>query len=257
MKNILLLMVALLSPGTATIAQEKVVSEYADTLAFHDIRKTDVNNLPMLPDMMRVRLEVCGGINALDASNVYQPIKPEGSFGILINRNVSWSLWETGLRWNWRQYNLKGFIPQYAPETTKLETFTNTLEIPLTIGALLRENNNIQYALKMGIYLEAGLFGNGTLYKTDKTGAVIQQKIDNVYKDLLNFTPFQRFDIGGRLGIDIYVKDWKFGFEYTHGWRDIHTGYDRHIKNKNFNLSVGYIIKEKIHKETSDVYIVY
>lgn len=148
MKNILLLMIALLSTGTATIAQEKVVNENADTLSFHDIRRTDVNDLPMLPDMMRIRLEVSGGINALDASNVYQPIKPEGSFGILINRNVSWSLWETGLRWNWRQYNLKGFIPQYAPETTKLETFTNTLEIPFTIGALLRENSNIQYALK-------------------------------------------------------------------------------------------------------------
>lgn len=209
-------------------------------------------------DRTTFRIEAAGSMNRLAASNLSQPVKPEGSLGLYVNRNLLWSLWETGLKWNWRQYDMTGFIPQYAPGMTKFTASANTLEIPLTFGFLMEESKNIKYVVKAGMYFEFGLFGNGTQYTSNEDGTETAVKISNIYKSQLNFNPFQRFDVGGRLGIDIYLNKWKVGFEYTHGWRDIQTNWDRHIKNKNLTLSVGYFFKTKEHKKRQpDFYLVY
>lgn len=247
MKHIFILVVMLTLTVGRVYAQNKTTERENDAVTVLQTADGSLTNMSLFPEMMRLRLEAGGSINALAGSNVHQPARPEGNFGIMISRDLSWSFWETGLRWNWRQYNMKGFIPQYAEGVTRLDAFANTIEIPFMAGILLFENKSIQYVLKAGIYLETGLFSRGTLYSTDADGKPAQTDIGNIYRSDMGFESFRRFDVGGRLGIDVYIKDWKFGFEYTHGWRDIHTGYDRHIKNKNFSISVGYVIFKKQH----------
>lgn len=247
MKHIFILIVMLTLTVGRMYAQNKTAERENDAMIVPRTTDESLKYMSLFPEMMRLRIEAGGSINALAGSNVHQPPRPEGNFGIMISRDLSWSFWETGLRWNWRQYNMEGFIPLYAGDITRLDAFANTFEIPFTAGILLYENKSIQYVLKAGIYLETGLFGSGTLYSTDSNGKPVQTEISNIYGSNREFEPFRRFDVGGRLGFDVYVKNWKFGFEYTTGWRDIHTGYDRHIKNKNFSVSVGYVIFKKQH----------
>lgn len=216
-----------------------------DNLA--DFKKSDaVSSI----DETRIGFDVTGSFNAIASSNLSQGIQPAGSAGFFINRKLGKTLFETGLRYNWRQYELTGFIPQYAPGISQVDLQTNSLELPIMLGRMVQDfgiiSPTVHYVFKFGMYMSVGMFGSGTIRQANADGTFTLVDIDNVYKKQEGFDPLRRFDIGGRVAVEVYVANrWKIGLSYTRGWLDIQPTLDRHMKTKSFDISVGYVFKYK------------
>ncbi len=215
-----------------------------DTVAFKEMLSRDDNT----QYEVRLGLEAGVGMSRIFSSNLSQPRRLNESAGFYINTTVDAVLFETGLKWHRRNYRLTGFLPSYAPGTSKLELNPQYLEIPVMVGPMFAlldaKRSDVRLALKLGMYFAVGIGGNGTYYgmgdlsKPTTIDDVFRRQ--SLYSDQLSFDPLKRFDIGGKFGADIYINRWKIGFEYTRGWKDLNGMYDRHLKTKSFDFTVGF-----------------
>ncbi len=165
----------------------------------------------------RYGIAVGAGMNSIATSNLSQKLQLNVSAGAYTSWTVSSAVIETGLWWNRRDYNLTGFIPQYS-DMTRLKTHLNFIEIPLKLG--------------WEIYLSD--FKKQSVSLTPSIGMYGACAVDD------SMNGFRRFDIGGTLGLQLNVNRWSYRFDYRHGWRDINTRIDRHIKTRSFDFSIGY-----------------
>lgn len=199
----------------------------------------------------RFGIEAGSGISNIFSSNLSQKSQPNASAGVFVNGYYGGFLFETGLRWHRRSYELTGFLPQYAPSTTKLELNPQYLELPVMAGTMFRlsdlsKHADVRLGVKLGMYVAVGIAGDGKYYGSG--GNTSATDIDNLFKrqsinpGTLEFEPMKRFDVGGKFGVDIYINRWKLGFEYTRGWKDFSSGYDRHLKTKSFDFKIGFVL---------------
>lgn len=201
---------------------------------------------------LRIGVEAGAGMTRVFSSNLSQPFRINESAGLFVNMNEGGFLFETGLKWHRRNYYLTGFIPQYLPIVVSAQLNPNYLEIPLMAGSMLKladfNKVDIRLGLKIGMYFACGISGDGSILSKDNSGNQSLSDIDNIFKSGRNFDPLKRFDTGGKAGIDIYINRWKIGFEYTRGWIDINKSFDRHVKTKSFDFTIGYTFGYQIKK---------
>lgn len=197
----------------------------------------------------RLSLDVSGTFNMFAAGNVNQGVRPAGSMTFRFSKQFTNFMLESGLRWNWRDYNLRGFNIEYAPQITRLKWNSHSLKMPFYFGWIESDRlfgHEFTGTVKFGTYFACGLSGTGMLYRYDKEGWLSVVDIDNIYKDKEGFEAFRRFDVGMHLEWEIYLDNkWKFGISYTKGWRNIHPTYDNRMKNEMISLSFGYIFDFK------------
>ncbi len=202
---------------------------------------------------LRIGVDAGVGLNSVSASNVQQPLQLNQSAGVYINYcGAGFILVESGLRWNRRQFNLNNFNSEYTKTVNRLDVSVNNLEVPILLGGLIKINRDrskpdIRLAVKLGMYFAVGLNGSGSLYGTNDAGGAFESHIDNVFENQKmeygDYDKFKRFDMGGKIGFDVYFDRFKIGFMYTRGWLDMNKTYDRHIKTKSFDFTVGYTFK--------------
>lgn len=203
-----------------------------------------------IAEELRVGVDAGTGMTRVFSSNLSQPFRINESAGVFVNLNEGGFLFETGLKWHRRNYHLTGFIPKYSPTLVSARLNPNYLEIPLMLGGMFKlvdfGKADVSAGLKIGMYFACGIGGDGQMLENDDSGEMSQYAIDNVFKSSQSFNGLKRFDTGGKVGMDIYIKRWKIGFEYTRGWIDMSNSFDRHVKTKSFDFTIGYVFGYRI-----------
>ncbi len=175
--------------------------------------------------MMRTGITFGYGLNSVSASNVHQSLQSNFGAGWYINWMCGSLFFETGLNWQNREYDLKGFIPQYT-----------------SIESLHKRLNYIDIPIKLGIAIGMADFG------FPRRAVILIPNVGMYGACLANrhTDGFRRMDLGGTIGFELYVKRFRFGFSYKRGWIDTNTHIDRHIKTKSFDFTIGYTFGTKI-----------
>ena len=251
--TLLLTSMLFLSAYPQDVRKEKGSIEWLRDKTRIEWRNDTVNtDKKSLAEELRIGVEAGAGITRVFSSNLSQPFRINESAGLFLNLNEGGFLFETGLKWHRRNYHLTGFIPQYSRTMVSAQLNPNYLEIPLMAGGMLKlaDSNkaDIRIGLKIGMYFACGISGNGSILSKDNSGNKTLSDVDNIFKKSHNFDPLKRFDTGGKAGIDLYINRWKIGFEYTRGWIDINKSFDRHVKTKSFDFTIGYTFGYRLNK---------
>lgn len=167
------------------------------------------------------------GINSISASNLTQHNKPDFGGGFYISHMRGSLLMETGVNWTTRKLDLTGFIPQYT-DIISLNKSLNYIDVPLKLGLAVKFFNRDTQKVSAIIAPHVGMY----------VGCLVNDRLDG----------FRRWDVGGKVGIDFYIRRIRIGFDYTRGWVDINKHIDRHVKTKSFDFSIGWTFATHVAK---------
>ena len=194
-------------------------------------------------------VELGGGISRLIASN------PDATdaFGYRGGAFVSYTFgkrmfYESGIFYEKKGGKLTGFIPHYADNVRNMTIHLHYAGIPLKIGSHLTP----RLAFKIGIYLSYGFSGNGTISYDDGLSHLFEAPITNTFKresfthnqTSYLFTPFRPWDWGGIIEMDYrFFKPVIIRLSAYLGRGNLHSEYDKAIRNSSVNIAVAYTFK--------------
>jgi hypothetical protein len=197
-------------------------------------------------------VELGAGISSLIASNPDATDAFGYRGGVFVShtygKGALRSFYESGIFYEKKGGRLTGFIPHYADDVRNMTLHFHYVGIPLKIGWHLTPH----LALKFGAYVAYGLSGSGTIAYNNGSDRLFETSIKNVFKHesfthsqtLYRFTPFRPWDWGSILEADFrFFKPVIIRLSIYLGYSNLHTEYDKAIRNSSGSISVVYTFK--------------
>jgi hypothetical protein len=109
---------------------------------------------------------------------------------------------------------------------------------------------SLSIIFKYGIYLSYGFAGSGTVAFDNGAGGLFETRVANAFKsetfthagNTYTYTPFRQWDYGALLGVDFLYKRFTFRIIGSFGALNIHSEYDKQLRNQMASLSVAYTL---------------